>query len=68
MPVSKNRKNHKSKVRNYQNRLAENRNNIKKWLNAVQDLNKEIAEPNTVYVSGANYTAQLPEINNENHE
>lgn len=69
MPVSKNRKNHKTKVKAYKNRVAENRNNVKKWLDAVSQLNQEInPEANTVYVSGQNYTAQLPQINSNEYE
>lgn len=67
MPVSRNRKNHKTKVKNYRNSVAQNRNNIKKWLSAVEELNKEI-DPlaNTLYVDGKTMTAQLPQTNEIN--
>ena len=77
MPKSRNRKNHKSKVNSFKNKQRENRNNIKKWLTAIQEINKgQVAiQPDYNYVSGnavgLNESIMLtptPEITNTNYE
>ena len=77
MPKSRNRKNHKTKVNNFKNKVQENRNNIKKYLNALQEINSGNAavEPDYSYVSGnavgLNESIMLtptPEITNTNYE
>ena len=77
MPKSRNRKNHKTKVNNFKNKVQENRNNIKKYLNALQEINSGNAavEPDYRYVSGnavvLNESIMLtptPEITNTNYE
>ena len=83
MPKSRNRKNHKTKVNNFKNKVQENRNNIKKYLNALQEINSGNAavEPEYSYVSGntvgldpfvgpisATMLTPTPEITNTNYE
>ena len=77
MPKSRNRKNHKTKVNNFKNRVQENRNNIKKYLNALQEINSGNAavEPEYSYVSGnavgplaGTMLTPTPEITNTNYE
>ena len=77
MPKSRNRKNHKTKVNSFKNKQQENRNNIKKWLTAIQEINSGNAavEPEYSYVSGnavgpisATMLTPTPEITNTNYE
>lgn len=77
MPKSRNRKNHKTKVKNYKNKQREVRNGYTKWLNAIKEINSgnTTVEPEYNYVSGGlvgnSFTTTLtptPESNDNNYE